>query len=326
MSATFYDKNSPFFSVIVPAYNRARFLPLLISSVISQTFESFELIIVDDGSSDNTNEVVQYYSDIDPRVIYLRQSNLERGAARNNGISYSRGLWISFLDSDDYYLPDHLHILHQYIEEHSIDCIIGFRYFIESSTGIRQHGITHISSGFVDSSILLKGNPFACNFAIKNDCNRFTPFQIDRSLMSMEDWIFLLHNASFSGIYLLPKATVVLKQHSGRSMNDNSTVVSARLNALDFLSSELSLDKSHLVLLTAHSYLFCAIHLYLDCLRFQSLYYFVLAVIISPKVILRFDLLSKFLVGRNFILFISNYLALSRKFFKTLGLYLQKLL
>ncbi|MBP5722770.1 MAG: glycosyltransferase family 2 protein [Bacteroidales bacterium] len=94
------------FSIIIPTYNRAAFLPKAISSVLAQSFSDWELIIVDDGSTDNTKDVVAQYSD--SRITYIFQQNAERSAARNNGITHSVGEYVLFLDSDDYYLSNFL--------------------------------------------------------------------------------------------------------------------------------------------------------------------------------------------------------------------------
>lgn len=92
--------NVPIVSVIIPTYNRAKFLSCAVESVLKQTFRNFELIIVDDGSRDNTQEVVSRYED--KRIKYVKHE-INRGLnfARNTGISYSRGKFIAFLDSDD---------------------------------------------------------------------------------------------------------------------------------------------------------------------------------------------------------------------------------
>lgn len=103
------------FSIIIPTYNRATFLPKAIESVLSQTFADWELIIVDDGSTDNTKEVVSQYSD--SRITYIYQENAERSAARNNGIAHSLGEYVLFLDSDDYYLSNFLADLNSEIEK-----------------------------------------------------------------------------------------------------------------------------------------------------------------------------------------------------------------
>ena len=77
------------FSIIIPIYNKAKFLPKAIESVINQTFEDWELKIVDDGSTDKTSDVVKQYPD--NRIRYIYQENSERSAARNNGIKHAKG-------------------------------------------------------------------------------------------------------------------------------------------------------------------------------------------------------------------------------------------
>lgn len=104
--------NSPFFSIILPTYNRASFIDKAISSVLAQTFTDWELIIVDDGSTDNTKDIIKKYSEINNNIKYIYQSNKERSAARNNGIDKAKGQYICFLDSDDYYLENHLQTLY----------------------------------------------------------------------------------------------------------------------------------------------------------------------------------------------------------------------
>lgn len=99
----------PLFSVILPTYNRANFLKNAIQSVMNQSFPDFELLVIDDGSTDNTWEIVRTFKD--SRVCYHYQENKERSAARNTGIKIARGEYICFLDSDDVYLPWHLEIL-----------------------------------------------------------------------------------------------------------------------------------------------------------------------------------------------------------------------
>ena len=106
------------FSIIIPSYNRANHLPKAIESVLVQSFTDWELIIVDDGSTDNTSDVVSSYND--PRIKYIYQENAERSAARNNGIRNAKGEWICFLDSDDVYAPNHLQVISEYVEKENL--------------------------------------------------------------------------------------------------------------------------------------------------------------------------------------------------------------
>lgn len=98
----------PFFSIIIPTYNRAHTISRPVDSILAQTFPDWELIVIDDGSTDDTRTVVEGYKD--ERIRYVWQENQERSAARNHGIRLAKGEWICFQDSDDEYLPEHLEV------------------------------------------------------------------------------------------------------------------------------------------------------------------------------------------------------------------------
>jgi glycosyltransferase involved in cell wall biosynthesis len=105
----------PYFSIIIPVYNREKRIATAIESVLNQEFSDFELLIIDDASTDNTKAVVTNYSDA--RISYHRnEQNLERCNSRNIGIERAKGKYICFLDSDDYHLPNHLSSLHELIK------------------------------------------------------------------------------------------------------------------------------------------------------------------------------------------------------------------
>lgn len=104
----------PFFSVIIPTYNRADFLKICIDSVINQIFDSFELIIVDDGSSDNTKNIVNRFNDT--RINYIYQEHNGVSSARNRGLKSARSEFICFLDSDDRFRREKLSITYEYIQ------------------------------------------------------------------------------------------------------------------------------------------------------------------------------------------------------------------
>ena len=95
----------PFVTVIIPAYNRSSCLREAIDSVLSQTYGNFELIVVDDGSTDSTQDLLSLYAE---KIIALRTEHAGPSAARNQGILQARGEFIAFLDSDDLWLPDKL--------------------------------------------------------------------------------------------------------------------------------------------------------------------------------------------------------------------------
>ena len=103
------------FSIIIPVYNRESIIKKTIESVIHQTYTHWELIVIDDGSTDKTKASVLEFTSKDERIKYVYQNNAERSVARNNGIKHATGDWICFLDSDDAFKKNHLEIIHERI-------------------------------------------------------------------------------------------------------------------------------------------------------------------------------------------------------------------
>lgn len=116
-------------TVVIPTYNREKFIKNTIDSVLNQTYQNFEIIVVDDGSTDNTKEVVKSIND--NRVIYIYQNNSGAQTARNNGIINANGDFISFLDSDDEWFPNNLQEQVKILEENNYD-----KYIVIHSDGI----------------------------------------------------------------------------------------------------------------------------------------------------------------------------------------------
>ena len=98
--------HAPLISIITPTYNRAEFLKEALQSVLAQSYENWELIVVDDGSTDNTAQVVEGIAE--PRIKYLHQNNQQAAAARNRGMAEANGHYFCFLDDDDRIAPGHL--------------------------------------------------------------------------------------------------------------------------------------------------------------------------------------------------------------------------
>ncbi|HET6512878.1 MAG TPA: glycosyltransferase family A protein [Candidatus Kapabacteria bacterium] len=116
--------SSLFFSIVLPTFNRAHIVPRAIESVLGQTCTDWELIIVDDGSTDDTRTLVSPYL-ADERITYSPDTNQGAARARNRGIALSRGAFITFLDSDDEYLPDHLELRRSKLAAGDIDLMHG---------------------------------------------------------------------------------------------------------------------------------------------------------------------------------------------------------
>ncbi len=167
-----YKNRIPFFSVILCTYNRGQLLPRAIRSLLHQSETDWELIIVDDGSNDNTNEIVRRFIAGNPHcaIRYVFQPNKGTGLSRNVGILNSCGMYITFLDSDDEYEEEHLSIRRSIILDypeadlihggariignpfvadknnpkekiHLNECVIGGTFFI-------KHSVAHELGGF----------------------------------------------------------------------------------------------------------------------------------------------------------------------------------
>lgn len=111
-------------SVIVPIYNAEAYLSRTIEMIINQTFKEFELILIDDGSSDNSNKIYSYYAKNDERIKVIRQQNLGAWAARNAGIEVCTGKYIIFLDCDDWYEENLIENMYDAIENENVDLVI----------------------------------------------------------------------------------------------------------------------------------------------------------------------------------------------------------
>lgn len=112
-------------SVVIPTFNRAHFLKKTIDSALNQTFKNYEVIVVDDGSNDNTKEVAESYGN---KIKYIYQKNAGPSSARNTGIMHASGTYIAFLDSDDEFLPSKLVMQMKYLRAHP-ECRFLYSYY-----------------------------------------------------------------------------------------------------------------------------------------------------------------------------------------------------
>lgn len=135
------DKKNPKISIIVPVYNVQDYLKKCLESILIQTFESFELILVNDGSTDASLDICKAYMNKDSRIKLISQKNKGLSAARNTGIECSCGEYICFIDSDDFIEKNYLQILYERIIKSNAD-IVMCEYFLTNQKGKK---ITNIS-------------------------------------------------------------------------------------------------------------------------------------------------------------------------------------
>jgi glycosyltransferase involved in cell wall biosynthesis len=139
----------PKVSIILPCYNGARWISQSIESVLAQTYNDLELIIIDDGSKDNSREIISSYL-YDKRIHYIYQENKGFSSALNEGIRESTGDFIGFIGQDDLYMPNKLQIQVKYLNEHkNIDLVHSNYCFIDSNgqvIGVRDMKVPKFSS------------------------------------------------------------------------------------------------------------------------------------------------------------------------------------
>ena len=250
----------PFFSIIIPTYNRREFLKIAVDSVLSQSFSDYELIVVDDGSTDNTKEIVHSswliahsrekhnrqlnagrYSLNTVRYIY--QSNRGPAAARNRGIKEAKGKFICFLDSDDRFRKQKLEIAYSYINKYP-----QYRIFHTDEIWYRngkmlpQKAYHKKPDGYVFRNSLRM-----CSISISTAVINREVFEkvglFDENMPACEDYDFWLRAASLYPIKLIPNPLTIkegghpdqqskkfIAMDSFRIYAINKILVSGRLN------------------------------------------------------------------------------------------------
>lgn len=130
-------EKEPIISVIIPMYNAGRYVEKCLQSIISQTYKNIEIIIVNDGSTDNSQSICEAYAKQDNRIKLINTENRGAGSARNTGLEIAKGSYVSFIDSDDYICEDYYERLYGMIRQSGADIAIG-RY-----ERIPEHDVMH---------------------------------------------------------------------------------------------------------------------------------------------------------------------------------------
>lgn len=267
-----------FFSIVIPTYNRADRVTAAIDSALEQTFQDFEVIVVDDGSTDGTATRVDHRYGGDSRVRTVRQEHAERGAARNRGLAESTGEFVVFLDSDDRMRPDHLQRLSEAIEAHPDADFLATKFEIVSGTSIRPSDLHGLAAGWYDARLFLRGNPLGCNVCVRRDNPRLRRFR-ETPRYESEDWIFLLQNLLDQRLVLCDTVTIAMSDHGGRTMrSDPARLVDAKWAAVAWIEENLPLERRALRELKGHAASFCALHAHLAGQTTRAMWFFLQAV------------------------------------------------
>lgn len=225
-------------SVVIPTYNRLNFVVKTIESLLNQQSDDFELLIIDDGSTDKTEEFFASYKH--PKVTYHRIVNSERGFARNYGASIAKGKYVNFFDSDDLAYNNHISTALHYIEKFDNPEIFHLNYVYQTLDG-QELDVLKADSDNIGEMLIRKGNILSCNSVIirKDIAERF-PFCESRLLSGTEDYALWLALSSRFKIHYVPEITSVVIDHEQRSMasHDIIKMINRNMFLLDHLQSD----------------------------------------------------------------------------------------
>ncbi|MBO9701647.1 MAG: glycosyltransferase family 2 protein [Sporocytophaga sp.] len=203
-------------SVIIPAYNRAHIIKDTLNSVLNQRYTNFELIFVDDASTDHTEEIIKAFND--QRITFIKKTvNYERGAARNTGTMIAQGDYITFIDSDDIFYEDHLLKAVEHIKRFNLPEVFCQRYEVKNEGGRVLWEAPVMDEGINEK--LIEGNFLSCNGVfLRRDIAQRNLFCEERKLSGLEDWELWLRLAPKYRFLFSNEITSSIINHSQRSV------------------------------------------------------------------------------------------------------------
>ena len=225
--------DTPFFTVVIPAYNRAEILPETIASIQTQSFESWEIIVVDDGSKDNTAEVIRAFAARDQRIKYVYQDNAERSAARNNGAQNAGGKYLFFLDSDDGFEPNHMHEVHALLQREGLPVgMVVANVLYQKEHELERPEIPDMAEG--DGFNYVLRHPITpSRVCVHRDV--FKVFEFDPEIVIVEDQVLWICIATRFPVYHQKEYTVRYRIHDGNSVDLSRDSYSFRYKGLQRL-------------------------------------------------------------------------------------------
>ena len=201
------------FSIVMPTYNRAALISKAIDSVLKQTYRHFELIVVNDGGTDNTEELVRKFND--PRIQYYWKKNEQKGIAKNFGFSKAKGLYVCSFDDDDIMYPHHLQTALDLIKKHNCPEIAYVHYNIINENGEVIAKPVTLSGDIADT--IVRQNPLSNNgvFLHKKLLEEYSYYPSPELKLSA-DWLLWLRLSAKYKFHYTNEATHGVLVHQNR--------------------------------------------------------------------------------------------------------------
>jgi len=209
---------SPFFTIVIPTYNRADLLPEAIQSVLNQSFQDFEIIVVDNFSSDNTPEIMAQFQG-DARIRYFRnEKNMERAFSRNVGLHNGTGTFLTLLDSDDVMYPDCLEDAYQYVQAHPETRVFHNLYEMIDQEGKPSKPI-QLAPLVNQYKQICQGNFISCiGVFLHRDVYKRFFFTEDLKMIGSEDYEIWFRVLAHHKLGRINKVNSGIREHLGRSV------------------------------------------------------------------------------------------------------------
>lgn len=230
-----HSMNKPIhFSVIIPTFNRAELIVRTLKSVLKQDYQHFEVLLIDDGSTDNTKEIVEQLNN--KKIHYIYKQNEERGKARNTGIDLTKGEYVTFLDSDDIIYPNHLSHANILLQQNNKPEFYKQGHEVRNENGTLLASMNKVEGDA--NEFILRGNYFSCiGIFLRTDIANTIQFKNDRYFSASEDWDYWLRLSVRYKIYYDNTITACMLEHRGRSAHQfnvrlNKLAISRFLNSL----------------------------------------------------------------------------------------------
>lgn len=240
------EESAPKISVIVPVYKVEKYLPECIESVLAQTFTDFELILVDDGSPDDSGKICDAYAARDPRIRVFHKENGGVSSARNLGLDYARGEWVAFVDSDDWVERDYIDTLLRGLDAADDADFVHCRMRVDSAVFSREvaHGIPGVfpAKAFFLGALDGKGcggGPYCKLFS--KEILEENKIRFEEEISIFEDLLFILRYSKHirSGVNI-PSAPYHYVQHEGSAMHSRSARLSReRVRSMELIEAEI---------------------------------------------------------------------------------------
>lgn len=241
--------DQPLFSVVIPAYNRAHCIDRALESVLEQTEQCFEIIVVDDGSKDGTEHLMRELCQKETRLRYIKQTNGGASKARNTGIKAAKGKYIAFLDSDDVFLPFHLQQALSVLESGKEVCTYA-QVIVERGSGVNIVKPTRgIKENEHVSEYLLKNRGFVPTITLIIPANLAKSVLYDEHLGWGDDADFALRLAVNGGqLRMLAKPSAIWEDLWSENRLSSTIDPVKRLEWLDRAKKYMTRKAYHAVL------------------------------------------------------------------------------